>query len=155
MSIFPIEPSSTVDNRGGERVINIEIIDPNKQIKVNIATIEERIMKDMLFSFGENLLKKENYYITAVRNLIKKTNFLELYQQLLEKQITEAEFNHEIENKSIKYVINVKELQDPQDLKIIIDIVKKVGFDLKDFSLNEIDELFSVNISEKIPSSVP
>ncbi len=84
MSTVTLEPS-TIDNRGKERLIRISIEDPSKPFIRSIA-MEESILEEKFISFRDKLLKKEDFYMTAVRNLIKKTNFLELYQQLLENQ---------------------------------------------------------------------
>lgn len=125
-------------------------------IKITIENIYEDIIrisidKDYLkkefMDYVEFLTKKENYLITAIRNLIKKTNFLELYQQYLGNQISENEFHDEIERSQIKYIIEIKALEDPNDIKIISGIIQKIDFDLRDFSINEISELFSVDSS--------
>ncbi len=144
---------STIDNRSKEILFHISVEDPTKPFERDIATIEESVLKENFISIRDKLLKKENFYITAVKNLLKKINFLELYQQLLEDQITESEFNEEIERESSKYIIDIKELQDPDDLTIILDIVNKITFDLKDFSLNEINELFSVDLHDHVKLS--
>jgi len=85
---------------------------------------------------------REIYSITAIRNLLKKNNFLQLNLDLSNQLLNEEEFNNEIENKPGKYVIEMREIENPQDLFVISDIVNKVG---QQFTIDEVSELFSVD----------
>ena len=82
------------------------------------------------------MTKKEKYYIEAIKNLIKKNNFLSL-------DLDDEEWKYECENNAEKYVINLKPLKNSDDIKIIIKIVEELG--IEDYSINEIAELFGID----------
>jgi len=84
-------------------------------------------------------MKKEQYYIEAIKNLIKKNNFLSL-------DVDDEEWKRECENNPEKYVIDLKPLKDPEDIKIITEIVKELG--IEDYSIDEIGELFGIDFRE-------
>ncbi len=85
---------------------------------------------------------KENLYITALRNYHKTNNFLKLLNNLSEKLITEEEFGNELNENEDKYVVHANEEVDLHKLKIISEIVQKIGID---FSVDEVSELFSID----------
>lgn len=86
--------------------------------------------------------KKAEYCIKAIRNLIIKNNFLELTIKLSEDQITENEYSYEIKSNPDKYIIDVGFLEDPNDLIVINEIVKRIGLE---FSVDEVADLFSLD----------
>ncbi len=94
-------------------------------------------------NFSYNL-KKENLYVTAIVNLIKKTEFLQLLIQLSEKSITEAEYDKEIEENPSKYIIETDYLNSLDDLSIIGEIVRKIGLSMQ---TDEVAEMFSIELS--------
>lgn len=94
--------------------------------------------------------QKEKYFICGLRNLLKKINFLELFQQLQAGDITEEEFNTELENQSTKYTIELNNQLNPLTYQFITEIISKIGFDVKDLSTSEVSEMFSVQENELI-----
>jgi hypothetical protein len=87
---------------------------------------------------------KEQFYVKGINNLLKKNNLLQLSLQLSDNLITEDEFEEEINNNSEKYIISVENLTSVNQLHVLKDIVKSIG---KDFSVDEISELFSVSFN--------
>lgn len=94
--------------------------------------------------------KKEKYFIRAIKNLKIQNNFYELALQFEEGQITEEEYNEEIDNHPDKYVVNEGYLEDPADIGIIRDIMKKIGLE---FSVDEASEIFSIE-PENLESNI-
>lgn len=84
---------------------------------------------------------RDHYCFTAIRNLIKKNEFLQLSIQLAENLITEDEFESELENNPEKYVIKLEYFNTPADLHIIGDVLHNIG---KQFTVDEVSELFSI-----------
>ncbi|MBA7556019.1 hypothetical protein ES705_48713 [subsurface metagenome] len=89
--------------------------------------------------------KEDEYCIKAIRNLIIKNNFLELYIKLSEDQITEDEYSDKINGNPKKYIIDVEYIQDPNDIKVINEIVEKIGLE---FSVDEVAEIFSLDSND-------
>lgn len=94
--------------------------------------------------------KKENLYITAIRNFLRKENFSELNQSLLNEQITEDEFEKQLDEYEDKYVIVLKDVNQDEDVKLIAQLVEKIGYDLRDFSVGDISEMFSLKEDQLI-----
>jgi hypothetical protein len=109
----------------------------DKSILITINTTESKLRR-----FVNYFQKKEEFYIKALNGLLIQNNFLDLALQLEEGYITEEAYNNEIDNNSEKYVVNTDILDNPNDIFIIKDIVKKLGVDL---TIEEIAELFSLN----------
>ncbi len=89
--------------------------------------------------------KKELFYITAIKNLFKKIDFQNLNSELESGEITEEDFENRLETKPEMYLIDINENRpDFKDICIISDIVNKIE---RDFSVDDISELFSVDMS--------
>lgn len=86
--------------------------------------------------------EKEQLLIQAIKNLIIKNNYLQLLLELSDNNITEEEFNKELDQHSEKYFIDVKNELNEKTLLIILDIFKQLG---NDFYINDITDLFSIN----------
>ncbi|MDZ4757320.1 MAG: hypothetical protein SGJ10_04155 [Bacteroidota bacterium] len=86
--------------------------------------------------------KKEDYYLTGIKNLIKKNNFLQLSLTTSDDSESEADFEKEISDHPHKYIIDIKPLDNERDLNIISEIVKKIGVE---FTIDDVSELFSVD----------
>ncbi len=106
----------------------------------NFAFILKTI-SSMLTRF-ENV--KEEYYIAGINNLRKKINFLQLNYDFQNGEISEDDYENEIESRPDKYVVNVQMLNKHSDLLILNDIISKIGDDL---SVDEIAEIFSVDLN--------
>ena len=106
----------------------------------------------------ENEDKKEELFLIAIKNLIRKNNYSNLIIQKIEGKITKKQFDEELKNNSKKYTIEQFKLKDPTDATFIIEIYRKLEKFFKDIgkediSLDEISEMFSVK-SEQIIESV-
>jgi len=84
---------------------------------------------------------KENYYLIAINNLLKKSDFLQLSLQFAENGITEKDFETELETNSDKYLIDLHENHEQTDVNVISEIVEKLH---RDFTVDEISEIFSI-----------
>lgn len=108
-------------------------------------TIDEQQMNLFFeqFQFTNHLNNLRNdYCIIAIRNLIKKNEFLQLSLQLSEKLISETEFENEIERNPEKYIIQLNKLDNQIHLHIISNILTKIG---TTFNVDEVSELFSID----------
>jgi hypothetical protein len=92
--------------------------------------------------YSDYIKIKESYFLLAITNIIKKNNYLSLMLQLAQDQITEEEYIKDIEENPSKYVIDVKYLENPGDLNIINEIIKKIGLT---FSIDEVAEIFALD----------
>lgn len=88
--------------------------------------------------------EKENLYIIAIENLLKRINFLELLQENSNKSITYEDFLNEIERNPKKYTVEIKSNNNPNILKIISEIILKIDPSIKDFSTSDVLEMFSI-----------
>lgn len=134
------------------------------ELKLEIANSEEKFVT---FTFAkeemDNLIGRMQFQnrvsyigaelcITAIKNLVKKNDFLQLSLQLSEKLITEEQFDQEIETNPDQYIIKLSNQVEPKDLHIISNIIRKIG---KKFTTDEVAELFSFDtrsINEGISS---
>jgi hypothetical protein len=94
--------------------------------------------------------KSQSYLIEVIRNFIRKNNFSELNESLKDEEITEEQFNKIIDENAEKYVITLKNISNPFDVLIIANLVKKIGYDLKEFTTSDISEMFSVKENQLI-----
>lgn len=97
-----------------------------------------------LFMLSEVNSIKQDLYIIAIKNLLKKINFLELHQQLLNSDISEEEFDNYLENESFKYTIQMDRNSSSLEKNLIVQIISKIDPVIKEFSLSDIEEMFSI-----------
>lgn len=128
------------DNKSKDR-ITISILDEeyksNHRFEISKKEVQELITKGD--NYIQHSIQKEMYYVKAIKNLIKKNNFLDLSLQLAEDQITEEEYEEEIDNFPEKYIIDVNCLSGTNELLAIVDIVKKIDLN---FYNDEVAEIF-------------
>lgn len=108
-------------------------------------TIDEKQMNMLFqqFQFKNHIDNLRNdYCIIAIRNLLKKNEFLQLSLQLSEKLISESEFDIEIEQNPDKYIIQMNNIDNHVHLNVISNILTKIG---KTFNVDEVSELFSID----------
>jgi hypothetical protein len=94
---------------------------------------------------------REDFYITALRNMFRKANFLELYQQLQNGDLSEEEFQNEVESKPNKYTIEMNKDITASQFKTIVSLISHIGFDVRDMSLTDVAELFSAKLDSLLP----
>lgn len=89
---------------------------------------------------------KENLYLRAIRNLHKKISFIKLYNQLLEGDITEEDYEKELSERSDKYAIEVKINDNYDEFSTIVDIARKIQ---EEITIDEASEMFGISLSKK------
>lgn len=97
-----------------------------------------------LFILSEVTTLKQDLFITALKNLLRKNNFLELHQQLLTNEISDEEFEELLDNESMKYTIQMNKTISTLEKNIILQIISQIGSDIKDFSVSDVEEMFSI-----------
>lgn len=100
-------------------------------------------IKKILSGFSLNEVKEE-LYITAIDNLLKKVEFINLTMQLDQNLITEEEFDEELENNEDIYLIKINPNFKDIDLELVQSITQKLNN--RKFSIDEISEMFSISI---------
>ncbi len=94
--------------------------------------------------------EKEELYLRVLRNLYRKLDFIELNQSLDMSDISEEEYDHELESNEDKYLIPAPTGQPSlQQIIQITDILKRIGRD-KNISVDEVSELFSLEMDKAI-----
>lgn len=92
--------------------------------------------------------EKEDLYIRAIRNLYKKMDYSSLLQALENQEISEDEFDVELENNEEKYLIPYpQETPSPSQIFHITEIVKRIGR-VDEITVDEASELFGVDLSD-------
>ena len=92
--------------------------------------------------------EKEELYLRALRNLYRKLDFIELNQSLDSEEITEEEFDRELEINEGNYLIPApKGKPTIQQIIQISDIIRKLGREKK-ISVDEVSDLFSLEMDK-------
>ena len=91
--------------------------------------------------------RNEELLIIALRNQMRKVNFTELNEELEEGNISDEDYNNELERNSEKYAIALMDIENPNDIYNIVELVDIVGVNLRNFSMSEVSEMFSVKES--------
>jgi len=118
---------------------------------INIIDIDEDFIRNGLASIYYST-RRESYLLEAVKNFIRKTNYTELNESLEDGEISEDEYNSILEQNIDKYVISLKDIDNPIDVLIITDIINQIGYDMRDFMTDEISEMFSIKENQLISS---
>lgn len=87
---------------------------------------------------------KEFFYLKAIKNLLKQKEYLNLLYQVSNDLITDEEFNDELENNEDKYLINIDNILDSTNFKVVSKILDKIG---DNFTDDDISEIFSLEVS--------
>lgn len=91
---------------------------------------------------------KEQLYVQALRNLFRKLDFIELNQSLDMEDISEEQYNRELEENEDNYLIPAPvDKPSVQQIVQITDIVRKIGRESK-ISVDEVSEIFSLNMDK-------
>lgn len=123
----------------------VEVGSENKTYWLSEDQIKRHVSK--LFMLSEVTSIKQELYVTAIVNLLKKVNFLELNQQLLNNEISDDEFDNLLTSESFKYTIQMNKTISPVEKNLIIQIISQIGSNIKEFSISDIEELFSIKIN--------
>lgn len=87
---------------------------------------------------------REPLYHRGIANLLKKIDFLKLYIQLIEEDITEDEYEEELEKNGKIYAIDITTETTENELFNILDIAKEIP---KKLTASEVSEIFGVDVS--------
>ena len=103
----------------------------------------------------ENIEKKDDFFLVAIKNLIRKNNYLELTIQKIEGEITKKQFDEELKTNPNKYIVQQFKLRNPTDITFLIEIFRSLENFFKDIGkenigLDEISEMFSVDQEQLI-----
>lgn len=134
---------------------NITTYFDEKQIKPDFtATIKQN---QASFNFILKASEVENFisigrlkdflYKEAITNLLKKSKFLQLYVQLIENQISEEEYEEELNSHSDEYFINLKDVNSDLDYTALLLVLQNLP---KSLSVDEVSEIFGLNTDSLI-----
>jgi len=148
LTVFHGTETSTYESSFGETKptlhnFDIKEIDGIIRIHMDKEFIEKGL--ELWTSYQDYNERRHNYLIVAVKNLLKKTNFLELTQEFLQEELSEEEYYNEIQKNPDKYSIKIRKVEEGKDILVISDLIREIGFEIKDFSVNEVAELFSLD----------
>jgi len=114
---------------------------PEKKFKITLdnSEIKFQVKASDFDDPWTNITKtKEILYLDAINNLIKKSKFLQLYIQLIDNQITDEEYEAELNNYPDDYFINLKEINsDSYDALVLI-----LHCLPKELSVDDVSEIF-------------
>lgn len=112
-------------------------------------TIEFKVNANDVERFVNISKIKEYLYQSAIQNLVKKTNFLQLYIQLIEDQISEKQYEQELSQNSEKYFIHMEDEVTEHHVHALFLILKKIK---NNFSIDEVSEVFGIQTDSLLKS---
>lgn len=98
-------------------------------------------IKNHLINF-QRFINKERLYITAISNLYKKVDYLQLTMQLDNELITEVEFDYELDTFENRYLISSNDNFKSDDFELAVSIANNVN--QREFTSDELAEMFSI-----------
>jgi hypothetical protein len=122
-------------------VFNLDSKDNSARVNISLTStgIHQAVNQ---YNHYISLTIQESYCIIAVKNLLRSNNYKDLNYQLVTEQVTQAEFESELENHPDKYYnIESKPIASLEHLHVISGIMRKVDVDL---SIDEVADMFSV-----------
>lgn len=129
-----------MDNfRGSLSVIdngNVKILSVSNGVQTAFVGVAENKALNMVTSID----RMSQLLIRAVNNRTRERNYFRLYNQLLEKEITEEEFDKEIDEKEDEYVVSNNEEAGKNDIEIALALCSYLK-DVKD--VDDMADLFS------------
>jgi len=102
---------------------------------------EFRVKRTDVHSYLNVTNIKEMFYSEAINNLLKKSKFLQLYIQLIEEQITDEEYEQELNENSSEYFINMKEINSNIEFSALFSVLQNLR---KDLAADDISEIFGI-----------
>ncbi len=112
--------------------------------KNNIELVQGKLTPstESLFAIFKDNFEKEKFYVTAIKNLIKQKNYINLIYELTNELIDEEEFNNELSNNEDKYLIKINNnLDSIGKVHSLINVLQQINEDLGE---EDLMELFSV-----------
>lgn len=102
----------------------------------------ENNLPETIINFIANKNKKENIYLTGIKNLLKTKKFLQLCIEHAENGIDDEEFEREIKTNRDEYVIQMRSLSDIEELDILTEIAHRIS---NKITIDEVSEIFSIS----------
>lgn len=134
------ESISVIDNA------NITMVTVNDGVRTVFAGVADNKVIDMVFSLD----RMSQLLIRAVNNRTRERNYFRKYTELLEGDITEEEFDREIEEHEDDYVVSNNEDADAEDIKIAMFLAQY----LKDVDYaDDMSDIFSFS-NESVRKSI-
>lgn len=112
---------------------------------------EFKVRKIDVHNFINIVNVKEVLYSDAITNLMKKSKFLQLYIQLIEEQISEDEYEKELNENPANYFINMKEVKSNLEYAALFQVMQNLP---KDITLDEVSEIFGIKTHSMIQQQV-
>lgn len=147
---------SQPDLSGIDTYIDIKIeegaIDPQKhktpycKVELSMDNLNEKLTYKK--SYYEFLLMCYNASTLAIQNLLRKENHSELLDDLYNNEVSKEEYEEHIKSNPEKYVIRLNKLDKPEEVFAVINKVINDLDDVREFSLSDVSELFSIEPSE-------
>lgn len=134
------ESISVIDNA------NITMVTVNDGVRTVFAGVADNKVIDMVFSLD----RMSQLLIRAVNNRTRERNYFRKYTELLEGDITEEEFDREIEEHEDDYVVSNNKDADAEDIKIAMFLAQY----LKDVDYaDDMSDIFSFS-NESVRKSI-
>lgn len=134
------ESISVIDNA------NIKVVTVNDGVRTVFAGVADNKVIDVVFSLD----RMSQLLIRAVNNRTRERNYFRKYTELLEGDITEEEFDREIEEHEDDYVVSNNEDADAEDIKIAMFLAQF----LKDVDYaDDMSDIFSFS-NESVRKSI-
>lgn len=134
------ESISVIDNA------NIKMVTVNDGVRTVFAGVADNKVIDVVFSLD----RMSQLLIRAVNNRTRERNYFRKYTELLEGDITEEEFDREIEEHEDDYVVSNNEDADAEDIKIAMFLAQY----LKDVDYaDDMSDIFSFS-NESVRKSI-
>lgn len=134
------ESISVIDNA------NITMVTVNDGVRTVFAGVADNKVIDMVFSLD----RMSQLLIRAVNNRTRERNYFRKYTELLEGDITEDEFDREIEEHEDDYVVSNNKDADAEDIKIAMFLAQY----LKDVDYaDDMSDIFSFS-NESVRKSI-
>lgn len=105
---------------------SVSIID-NDKIKMvscdnGVCTVFAGIANNKVININSNLERKNELLIRAVNNRTRERNYFRKYSELLEGEISEEEFDKEIDEHEDDYVISTNENASLNDIELALEL---------------------------------
>ncbi len=147
-SFIEEETASSNSNYKSITFIDFDLRKDNTPLYFQGITEENRfydVMNQMSLAHICNIQK--DFLIKAYHNKDILINYLKLYIDLLDKEITEDEFDQEINSNPDKYFVNIDRKVNIVEMEALSGLVKEIGGDL---SIQDVSEIYSADFSEII-----
>ncbi|MBZ9728264.1 hypothetical protein LB467_01065 [Salegentibacter sp. JZCK2] len=149
--LMTMQWGSSFESEKSEEFESFEAFSKQEEITIMFRTDNRKLdhFRKAIAEIEDHSVYKK-YCILAVQNLLKKNHLLELSLELAEEQISEEDFENELDANPSKYTIDINYIENINDLSVISKIIQEVG---QSFSVDEVSEIFSLD-SEDIESKL-